>query len=39
VSGSAVSIVTSADWSVTPSVQELEQMFQLGDRIVGSVRF
>ena len=39
VTGSAVAIALSADWTTTPSVQELESLFQLGEQIVGSVRF
>jgi class 3 adenylate cyclase len=39
VAGSAVSIAVSADWTETPSVQELESMLQFGERIVSTARF
>ena len=39
VEGQAVTIVISTDWTQTPSVQELENLLELGRRIVGSVRF
>jgi hypothetical protein len=39
VHGSAVTIATSADWSQTPSVQELVSMLEYGARIVASIRF
>ena len=39
VHGSAVTIVISADWTQTPSVQEMVTMFEYGERIVASIRF
>ena len=39
VHGSAVTIVVSADWSQTPSVQELESLYQFGSRVIASLRF
>jgi class 3 adenylate cyclase len=39
VHGSAVTIATSADWSQTPSVQELVSMLEYGARIVAGMRF
>ena len=39
VSGQAVTIVMSTDWTQTPSVQELEALNALGRRILDSVRF
>jgi class 3 adenylate cyclase len=39
VSGQAVTILVSTDWTETPSVQELESVRQLGQRIIDSVRF
>jgi class 3 adenylate cyclase len=39
VSGQAVTIVLSTDWTQTPSVQELVALNTLGQRILDSVRF
>ena len=39
VHGLAVTIVMSGDWSKTPSVQELESLYQFGSRIIASLRF
>ena len=39
VSGEAVTIVMSTDWTQTPSVRELEALHALGQRILDSVRF
>jgi class 3 adenylate cyclase len=39
VLGEAVTIVVSTDWTVTPSVQELEAMNQGAQKIIDSVRF
>jgi class 3 adenylate cyclase len=35
----AVTFIVSTDWSVTPSVEELENMLERGQEIVDSVRF
>lgn len=35
----AVTIVLSTDWTQTPSVQELEDLLQLGQRVLDSVKF
>jgi hypothetical protein len=37
VAGQAVTIVMSTDWTETQSVQELEDLLELGQRIVDSV--
>jgi class 3 adenylate cyclase len=39
VSGEAVAILVSTDWTETPSVQELESLHVLGQRILDCVRF
>jgi len=39
VKGQAVTIVLSTDWTVTPSVQELEALYDVGRRVLDSVRF
>lgn len=39
VTGEAVTIIVSTDWTQTQSVQELEAMFQLGQHVIDSVRF
>jgi hypothetical protein len=39
VSGEAVTILLSTDWTQTPSVQELESLRVLGQRVLDSVRF
>jgi class 3 adenylate cyclase len=39
VSGQAVTILLSTDWTETPSVQELESLLRLGQRVLDSVRF
>ena len=39
VSGSPVTIVMSTEWSTIPSVQELENLHVMGQRILDSVRF
>ena len=39
VSGEAVTILLSTDWSEAPSIQELESLRQHGQRILDSVRF
>ena len=39
VGNAAVTMVVSIDWTQTPSVQELENLLQLGQRILDSVRF
>ena len=39
VGSDAVTIVVSTDWTQTPSVQELEGLNQLGQRVLDSVRF
>jgi hypothetical protein len=37
VAGQAVTIVMSTDWTEAQSVQELEDLLELGQRIVDSV--
>ena len=39
VSGEVVTILVSTDWTETPSVQELESLHVLGQRVLDSVRF
>ncbi len=39
VGDQAVTIVLSTDWTQTPSVQELESLYQLGGSVLNSVRF
>jgi hypothetical protein len=39
VGNDAVTIAVSTDWTQTPSVQELEGLNQLGQRVLDSVRF
>jgi class 3 adenylate cyclase len=39
VGGPTVTILLSADYTQTPSTQELENMWELGQRVVGSVGF
>jgi class 3 adenylate cyclase len=39
VGDEVVTIVLSTDWTETPSVQELEDLLAVGQRLVGSVRF
>jgi class 3 adenylate cyclase len=39
VRGQAVTILLSTDWTQTPSVQELENLYELGQRVVDSVKF
>jgi class 3 adenylate cyclase len=39
VSGEAVTILLSTDWTEAPSIQELESLRQHGQRILDSVRF
>jgi class 3 adenylate cyclase len=39
VRSDAVTIVVSIDWTQTPSVQELESLLQLGQRILDTARF
>jgi class 3 adenylate cyclase len=39
VSGQAVTLLLSTDWTETPSVQELESLLELGQRVLDSVRF
>jgi hypothetical protein len=39
VSGQAVTILLSTDWTEIPSVQELESLLQHGQRVLDSVRF
>jgi hypothetical protein len=39
VGNEAVAIVISLDWSLTTSVQELENLLQLGRRVLDSVQF
>jgi class 3 adenylate cyclase len=34
-----VTILQSTDWTQTPSVQELQMLYTLGDQVLGSVRF
>ena len=34
-----VTIVLSTDWTQTPSVQELENLLEFGQRVVDSVEF
>jgi class 3 adenylate cyclase len=38
VGDQAVTILLSTDWTQTPSVQELESLYTLGDQLLGSVR-
>ena len=38
VGDQTVTIVLSTDWTQTPSVQELESLYTLGDQVLGSVR-
>jgi hypothetical protein len=39
VGNQALTIVMSTDWTQTPSVQELENLLELGQRIVDSAEF
>ena len=39
VSGQAVTILVSTDWTETPPLQELESLRQHGQRVLDSVRF
>ena len=39
VGDQAVTFLLSTDWTQTPSVQELEALFELGQRVLDSVRF
>ncbi len=39
IGGQAVTIVLSTDWTETPSVQELEDLLAVGQRLLGGVRF
>ncbi len=39
IGGEVVTIVLSTDWTETPSVQELEDLLAVGQRLLGSVRF
>ena len=39
VGDEVVTIVLSTDWTETPSVQELEDLLVVGERLLGSVRF
>ena len=39
VGNEPVTIVVSTDWTQTPSVQEMEKMFQLGRKVVDTVGF
>jgi hypothetical protein len=39
VGDQAVTVLLSTDWTQTPSVQELENLLELGERILASMRF
>ena len=39
VGAEAVTILVSTDWTETPSVQELESLYQLADGLLSTVRF
>ena len=39
VGGEVVTIVLSTDWTETPSVQEMEDLLVVGQRLLDSVRF
>ena len=39
VGGEVVTILLSTDWTQTPSVQELEDLLDVGERLLGGVRF